>query len=133
MPKMMKFYTWNSRILKAGMILMFSLSIGFVHAQSAYDWKLQSEKDGVKLYSTTAACGGRNMLLLKLENGNAEAKRINYNIIIESPGHNMPLRPQSLDLKASESKMGSCDTSRELTTDMKDIVNYQLKVVMTVN
>ena len=113
-------------------MLVFSLSAGLGNAQTTNDWTLQSEKEGVKLYASTASCSGRNMLLLKLENTSTDGKHVNVNIVVESPGHNMPLKPQSQELKPSETKAGSCD-SKELTTDIKDIVNYRLRVVMTVN
>ena len=123
----------NSNLPKAIVAVFVLLSSGLLQAQSSDVWTLQSEKNGVKLYSTTENCGGKNMLFLKLENTNSLAKHVNYNIIIESPGHNMPLLPQAVELTAMETKMGSCDARKELTTDIKNITNLKLLVVMTVN
>lgn len=123
----------NSILTKAIVAVLFLLSSGLLQAQSLDGWTLQSEKNGVKLYSTTETCGGKNMLFLKLENTNSTAKHVNYNIIIESPGHNMPLLPLAVQLNAMETKTGGCDAGKELTTDIKNITNLKLLVVMTVN
>ena len=107
-------------------------SIGFVQAQSQPDWTIQSEKNGVKLYSATTLCGAKNMLVLKLENATASAKHVNYNVIVKGVGRNIPLLPQSLKMGPSETKTGSCD-AEELISELGDITSYDLKVILVVN
>src|ERR1035437_5703841 len=123
----------NSMLGKAFAALMFLFSAGCLHAQSTTDWTLRSEKNGVKLYSKKDTCAGKNMLFLKLENTNSAAKHVIYTIIIESPGRNMPLVPRSVELNATETKAGSCDSDKELTADIKNSTNPDLIVIMTVN
>ena len=113
--------------------LIFLLSIGFLQAQSANDWTLQSEKNGVKLYSSTSQCDDKNMLVLKFENTNIESKHVNYSVVVRSTGHNIPLRPKSLELAASETKIGDCETEQDLTGDIKNITSFELQIVMAVN
>lgn len=120
-------------VLKIFFILIFSSFTSISHAQLDTPWELQSEKNGVKLYSSTKQCAGNNMLLLKLENTNQDEKHVNFSIVIESIGHNMPLRPQSFEMKGNETKQGDCDEYPELKTDLKDINNFKLVVVMRVN
>lgn len=125
---------FRSTISKASyFFLVLFASIGFAHGQSPSDWTLQSENNGVKLYSGSALCGDKNMLVFKFENTNASARHINYNVIVKSEGRNMPLLPQSLELDASETKSGSCDSSKELIADLKDVTSYELKVTLIVN
>ena len=73
------------------------------------------------------------MLVFKIENTNAAVKHVNYNVIIQSAGRNMPVLPQSVELAASETKVGDCDSNKELIADLKGVDNYQLKVMMVIN
>lgn len=110
------------------------LSLGFAKAQSGgTNWELQSESKGVKLFYKLDTCNAMKVLLLKFENTNAESKHVNYNIIIESPGHNMPLLPHFIDIAGNSVKEGSCSGNTELTTDIKNISQPSLKVVLVVN
>lgn len=128
-----KFKNIEFGLVNVGLVLLFSLFASASQAQTTNDWSLQAEKNGVKLYSLSSSCEGKNMLFLKVENTNLEEKHVNYNIVVESPGHNMPLRPQTLELKGSETKTGSCEGSAELSVDIKDITTFNLVVVMRVN
>jgi hypothetical protein len=123
--------------LRTSILLTLLLGLFFFarpsSAQSTDDWTLQSEKNGVKLYFRTASCGEKNMLFLKLENTNSAAKHVNYHVIVESEGHNMPLLPQTIELPAAETKSGSCDGERGLATDIRNISNPRLVVVLAVN
>lgn len=104
-----------------------------LRAQSDDSWTLQSEKHGIKLYYRTDSCANSNMLFLKLENTNAIAKHVNCNIIIESSVRNIPLVPLSVELKAGETKFGECNSNKELSTDIKNIINFKMVVVLTTN
>ena len=73
------------------------------------------------------------MLVFKFENTNAALVHVNYNVIIQSVGRNVPLLPQSLELGAAETKTGDCDSDKTLIADLKGLDNYQLRVVMVVN
>lgn len=124
---------YRNAILGVSFILINLLSTGSLYAQSELNWTLQSEKDGVNLYSATAPCTNKNMLVFKFENTNAAIKHVNYNVIIQSAGRNVPLLPQSLELGPAETKTGDCDSNKELIADLKGIDNYQLRVVMVIN
>ena len=114
-------------------LFMFLSSMDVLMAQTDGDWILQSEKNGVKLYFRTDNCGNTNMLFLKFENSNSTAKHVNCNIIIESPVRNMPLLPLSVNLEGNETKSGECNSNKELSTDIKNITNLKMVVVMTTN
>ncbi len=125
---------FKSAISRISYCIVLLSSIGFVQAQSQPDWTIQSEKNGVKLYSASTMCGAKNMLVFKLENTNASAKHVNYNVIIKSDSKNIPLLPQSLKLGPSETKTGDCDAvGKELITELGDITSYNLKVILVVN
>lgn len=124
---------YRNAILGVSFILTSWLSTGSLYAQAELNWALQSEKDGVKLYSATAPCTDKNMLVFKFENTNAAVKHVNYNAIIQSAGRNVPLLPQSVELGAGETKVGDCNSNKELIADLKGIDNYQLRVVMVIN
>lgn len=123
----------RNAISRISQFLILLFSIGFLHAQTPNNWTLHSEKNGVKLYSSTAMCGDKNLLIFKFENTNPIARRVNYNVIVMSEGRNMPLLPQSLELGASETKTGNCDADKELIADLRGITSYDLKVILVVN
>ena len=129
---MKQIFSKMPNLVKAITVLMFLFSVNVASAQSNGAWTLKSENKGVKLYYKVEVCNGKNTLVLKVENTNSDAKHVSYNIVIESPGHNMPLLPQSVELAAGETKSGSC-TSKDLSVDIKNITNPSLVVVLTVN
>jgi hypothetical protein len=108
-------------------------SVTYTNAQAANSWKIESEVNGVKLYSKIDTCGSTNSLFLKLENTTTSIKRVFYNIIIESPGNNLPVLPRSFEIKAFETKVADCNNNKELATDIFGITNVKLIVRMTVN
>lgn len=112
---------------------LFLCSTSLVSAQSGNDWTFQSESNGVKLYYKLETCSTSNMMFFKFENTNSVASHVSCNIVIESPGHNMPLLPQLIELAANETKEGSCSANVQLTTDVKNMSNPSLMVVMNVN
>ncbi len=124
---------YRNAILRISLILICWLPTSFLLAQTDLNWTLQSEKDGVRLYAATAPCADKNMLVFRFENANATVKHVNYNVIIQSAGRNIPLLPQSLELGANETKTGDCDSGKELIADLKGNDNYQLRVVMVIN
>ena len=97
---------YRNAISGMSLILVAWLATGSLQAQSDPNWILQSEKDGVRLYSATTSCANKNMLVFKFENTNAALVHVNYNVIIQSVGRNVPLLPQSLELGAAETKTG---------------------------
>ena len=136
---MKQFYPMVSKWQMALMTLVFMSFLNFltVHASplvlaSNDDWVLQSEKNGVKLFYKLDTCEGKNVLFLKFENSNPNEARINYTLIIESPGHNLPTMPQAIVMKGNETRVGTCDSGIGLTTDIKEIKNPTLRVVLNV-
>lgn len=131
---MKQFFLKKSELQKAIVgVFIFLCSTGLLSAQTNSSWTLQSETNGVKLYYKLETCATSNMMFFKLENTNSVASHVNYNIVIESTGHNMPLLPQFVELAANETKEGSCSANVQLTTDIKNITNPSLLVVMNVN
>ena len=124
---------YRNAIAGVSFILIAWLSTGSIQAQADLNWTLQADKDGVRLYSATAPCAAKNMLVFRFENTNTEVKHVNYNVIIQSAGRNIPLLPQSLELGAAETKTGDCDSGKELIADLKGSDNYQLRVMMVIN
>ena len=124
---------YQNTFLRISLILIGWLFASYSQAQPDLNWTLQAEKDGVRLYSATAPCADKNMLVFRFENTNATLVHVNYNVIIQSLGRNVPLLPQSLELGAAETKTGDCDSGKELIADLKGNDDYQLKVVMVIN
>lgn len=118
---------WHKAIVTA----TFTCFVGLIHAQSG--WTTQSTSHGVTLSYKVETCSGTNALLLQFQNSNGTPSHASYTIIVESPGLNIPLPPQFIQLKANETKAGTCDSEPALKADIKGITNPVLRVVFNAN
>ncbi len=123
----------NHPFLKVAFMLLFLCSISLAKAQTANDWTLHSTSNNVKFFYKIDVCSGSNALLLKFENLSADEKHLNYVIIVESPGSNIPLLPQFIVLKGNETKTGDCDSDANLKSSIQQITNPKLRVVLNVH
>jgi hypothetical protein len=96
-------------------------------------WVFQSQQNGVKLFYKVDVCSNKNVIFLKFENTTVLKTTVSYNIIVESPGSNIPLFPQFIILQGNEIKEGDCNWDTGLTFDIKTITNPgNLRVIMNV-
>lgn len=96
-------------------------------------WVFQSQQNGVKLFYKVDVCSNKNVLFLKFENTNAVKSNVSYNIIVESPGSNIPISPQFIILQGNETKVGDCNRVMGLAFDINTITNPgNLRVIMNV-
>ena len=128
-PLLSKKQIWHKAILT----ISFACFISLLHAQSGNGWTLHSTSNGVNLYYMTDTCSNSHALFLKFENTSTSVKHVNYTVIVESPGLNIPLLPQAVQLNANETKTGSCTSPSNLKSDIKGITNPTLRVVLKVN
>ena len=118
---------------KLFLIISFVCFISLLNAQSGNGWTLHSTLNGVKFYYMADTCSDSPFLFLKFENTSTSVKHVNYTVIVESPGLNIPLLPQAVQLNANETKTGSCTSASNLKSDIKGITNPTLRVVLKVN
>jgi hypothetical protein len=117
---------WHKAIFTALLAGCFNL----LEAQTENDWKVYTTKDSVTLSYRFDNCSGHNMIFFKFENTTTTRKQVMCHIVVESPTLTIPLMPQIVQLKANETKAGSCTSELTLRGDMRTITNPTLKMLM---